>query len=81
MEDKEAKEQAEKEHRATGLRGVLADRRILVWLIGASLAWMLFDFVYYGNTISLPIVVGLVSPKASPDTRWPSSWWPRCPAT
>ncbi|MGO8886283.1 MAG: MFS transporter [Streptosporangiaceae bacterium] len=65
MEDKEAKEQAEKEHRATGLRGVLADRRILVWLIGASLAWMLFDFVYYGNTISLPIVVGLVSLKAS----------------
>jgi MFS transporter, PHS family, inorganic phosphate transporter len=65
MEDREAKQQAAKEHRATGLRGVLADRRMLRWLIGASLAWLLFDFVYYGNTIALPIVVKLVSPKAS----------------
>jgi len=65
MEDREAKQRAAQQHQATGLRGVLADRRILVWLIGASLAWLLFDFVYYGNTIALPIVVGLVSPKAS----------------
>jgi MFS family permease len=65
MEDREARERAAEEHRATGLRGVLADRRMLIWLIGASLAWLLFDFVYYGNTIALPIVVGLVSPKAS----------------
>ena len=42
---------------ATGLRAVLADRWIPIWLIGASLAWLLFDFVYYGNTIALPIVV------------------------
>jgi MFS transporter, PHS family, inorganic phosphate transporter len=65
MEDQEARKRAAAEYRATGLRGVLADRRILVWLIGASLAWLVFDFVYYGNTIALPIVIGLVSPKAS----------------
>jgi len=44
---------------------VLADRRLLRWLIGASLAWLLFDFVYYGNTISSPVIVKLVSPHAS----------------
>jgi len=65
LEDREAKQRAAARHQATGLRGMLADRRLLVWLIGASLAWLLFDFVYYGNTIALPVVVGLVSPKAS----------------
>jgi hypothetical protein len=44
---------------------VLADRRMLRWLIGASLAWLLFDFVYYGNTISSPLIVSLVAPHAS----------------
>ncbi|MBV9792579.1 MAG: MFS transporter [Actinobacteria bacterium] len=48
-----------------GLRGVLADRRLLRWLIGASLAWLLFDFVYYGNTISSRSVVKLALPHAS----------------
>jgi MFS family permease len=48
----------------TGLRGVLADRRLVRWLIGASLAWLLFDFIYYGNTISSRIVVNLAIPRA-----------------
>jgi MFS family permease len=47
-----------------GLREVLADRRLLRWLIGASLAWLLFDFVYYGNTISSRIVIRLAVPHA-----------------
>jgi MFS family permease len=46
----------------TGLRGVLADRRLLRWLTGASLAWLMFDFVYYGNTISSRLVVRLAVP-------------------
>ena len=29
------------------------------------MAWLLFDFVYYGNTISSPVIVKLVSPHAS----------------
>jgi PHS family inorganic phosphate transporter-like MFS transporter len=65
MEAKEADEKAHKEGKATGLRGVLADRRLLRWLIGASLAWFLFDLVYYGNTISSPIIIKLVAPHAS----------------
>jgi hypothetical protein len=35
------------------------------WLIGAGLAWLLFDFAYYGNTISSPLIVKLVDPHAS----------------
>jgi MFS family permease len=65
MEAKEAAERAARARKSTGIRGVLADRRLLRWLIGASLAWLLFDFVYYGNTISSPLIVGLVDPHAS----------------
>jgi MFS transporter, PHS family, inorganic phosphate transporter len=65
MEAREARKQASKQRIATGLRGVLAERRMLVWLIGASLACLLFDFVYYGNTIASPMIISLVSPHAS----------------
>jgi MFS transporter, PHS family, inorganic phosphate transporter len=65
MESREVAQQARRERKAVGIRGVLADRRLLVWLIGASLAWLLFDFVYYGNTIASPVIVKLVSPHAS----------------
>jgi MFS family permease len=65
MEAREARQQAERANARTGLRGVLADRRLLRWLIGASLAWLLFDFVYYGNTISSPVIIKLVSPHSS----------------
>jgi MFS family permease len=48
-----------------GIRGVLAEPRLRRWLVGASLAWLLFDFAYYGNTISSPMIVKLISPHAS----------------
>jgi MFS transporter, PHS family, inorganic phosphate transporter len=65
MEAREVQQKARTERTATGIRGVLAERRMLVWLVGASLAWLLFDFVYYGNTIASPVIVKLVSPHAS----------------
>ena len=65
MEAREAAEQAARARQATGIRGMLADRRLLRWLLGASLAWLLFDFVYYGNTISSPLIVKLVDPHGS----------------
>jgi MFS transporter, PHS family, inorganic phosphate transporter len=65
QEAKEKEQKAEKSGEATGLRGVFADRRLLKWLIGASVAWFLFDFVYYGNTISSPLIVAKVAPHAS----------------
>jgi MFS family permease len=49
----------------TGIRGLLADRRLRRWLAGASLAWLLFDFTYYGDTISTPLIDKLVAPHAS----------------
>ena len=66
IEAEEADEKAREEGRPTGMRGVLADRRLLRWLIGASLAWFLFDLVYYGNTISSPFIVKLVAPPRQP---------------
>jgi MFS transporter, PHS family, inorganic phosphate transporter len=65
METREYDERARREGRPTGLRGVFADRRLLRWLIGASLAWFLFDIAYYGNTIASPIIVKLVDPHGS----------------
>jgi MFS transporter, PHS family, inorganic phosphate transporter len=51
--------------RPAGLKGVLAQRQLLRWLVGASLAWLLFDFVYYGNTIASPMITQLVAPHAT----------------
>jgi MFS family permease len=34
-------------------------------LIGASAAWFLMDFAYYGNTVSSPLVLHAVSPNGS----------------
>lgn len=65
LEAEMAEEQARRQGKKIGLRGVLADNRLLKWLAGASLAWFLFDIVYYGNTISSPLIVKLVSPHAS----------------
>jgi MFS family permease len=38
-------------------------RNIAVRLIGASAAWFLIDFAYYGNTVSSPLVLHAVSPN------------------
>ena len=65
MEATEADDKARQEGRATGMRGLARDRRLLRWLVGASLAWFLFDFTYYGNTISSPLILKLVAPHAS----------------
>ncbi|HLI60408.1 MAG TPA: MFS transporter [Solirubrobacteraceae bacterium] len=39
--------------------------RLLRWVIGASAAWFLLDFAYYGNTIASPEIISLLSPTAS----------------
>ena len=45
-----------------GFGQLLGDRRLLIRLIGASLAWFMMDFAYYGNTVSTPLVLGAVMP-------------------
>lgn len=51
-----------------GLRAFLADRRLLVLLAGTAGSWFLFDYAYYGNTISTPRIIDLIAPNASETT-------------
>jgi MFS family permease len=48
-----------------GLRAFLTDRRYLILLAGTAGTWFLLDYAYYGNTISTPQILGLISPSAS----------------
>jgi MFS transporter, PHS family, inorganic phosphate transporter len=51
-----------------GLGAFLASRRLLVLLAGTAGCWFLLDYAYYGNTISTPRIIGLISPNASQTT-------------
>lgn len=48
-----------------GLRQFLANPRMLLMLVGTAGCWFLFDYAYYGNTLSLPSILSEVSPNAS----------------
>ncbi len=50
---------------AEGFHKLLARRDLRVRLVGASLAWCLMDFAYYGNTVSSPMVLHAISPDSS----------------
>jgi MFS family permease len=52
-----------------GLRAFLTDRRWLIMLAGTAGCWFLLDYAYYGNTISTPQILGLISPHASTLTK------------
>jgi MFS family permease len=47
-----------------GLKAFLSNRRFLVLLAGTAGCWFLLDYAYYGNTISTPQIIALISPKA-----------------
>jgi MFS family permease len=51
--------------RLMGLREFLTNPRMLVLLVGTAGSWFLFDYAYYGNTLSLPSILKEVSPHAS----------------
>jgi len=51
------------------LRDFLSDRRMLKLLLGTAGAWFLFDYAYYGNTLSLPAILKDVNPTASLETK------------
>ena len=53
----------------TGLRAFLTNRRWLITLAGTAGCWFLLDYAYYGNTISTPQILGLISPHASTMTK------------
>jgi MFS transporter, PHS family, inorganic phosphate transporter len=51
--------------RRIGLAEFLTNRRFVVLLIGTAGSWFLLDYAYYGNTISTPQIIKLISPTAS----------------
>ena len=48
-----------------GFARLVARRDLLIRLIGASAAWFLLDFAYYGNTVSSPKVLAAIEPNQS----------------
>ena len=52
-----------------GLRAFLTSRRWLITLAGTAGCWFLLDYAYYGNTISTPQILDLISPYASTMTK------------
>jgi len=47
------------------LRDFLTNRKYLVMLTGTAGSWFLLDYAYYGNTISTPQIIKLISPTAT----------------
>ena len=43
----------------------LSDRRYLRLLLGTAGTWFVFDYAYYGNSISTPLIIKSVAPGAS----------------
>jgi len=52
-----------------GLRAFLTNRKFLVMLAGTAGCWFLLDYAYYGNTISTPQIIGLISPNSTTMTK------------
>jgi len=51
--------------RRISLRQFLTQSRMLVLLVATAGTWFLFDYAYYGNTLSLPAILKDVDPGAS----------------
>jgi PHS family inorganic phosphate transporter-like MFS transporter len=51
--------------RRWGLRHLFTDRRLLLTLVGTAGTWFIFDYAYYGNSISTPVIIKQLSPHAS----------------
>jgi MFS family permease len=56
------KPEARKVSFAEGFGTLVSQRNMLIRLIGASLAWFMMDFAYYGNTVSSPLVLHSLQP-------------------
>jgi MFS family permease len=46
----------------------IANPRYLLMLLGTAGTWFVFDYAYYGNSISTPLILKDVAPGASPIT-------------
>jgi MFS family permease len=52
-----------------GLRKFLTDPKMLTLVAGTAGTWFLFDYAYYGNTLSLPSILKQVAPHATLETK------------
>jgi MFS family permease len=48
-----------------GYRTFIRNPRLGRWVLGTAGCWLVFDFAYYGNSISSPEILALLSPHAS----------------
>ncbi len=60
---------SEKSTQNMRLAQFLRNRRMLTLLLGTAGAWFLFDYAYYGNTLSLPAILKQVDSSASLETK------------
>ncbi len=49
------------------IRELLKNRSLLRLVLGTAGSWLLFDYAYYGNTLSLPAILKKVAPSSSLD--------------
>ncbi|GMA65041.1 MFS transporter [Alicyclobacillus fastidiosus] len=43
----------------------ITNRKMMITLLGTAGTWFAFDYAYYGNSISTPLIMKMVSPHAS----------------
>ncbi len=48
-----------------GLKAFFTNRHWMLMLLGTAGTWFLFDYAYYGNSISTPLIINDVAPHAS----------------
>ncbi|HVB92474.1 MAG TPA: MFS transporter [Acidimicrobiales bacterium] len=65
----ERSSEAERGRRRMGLGDFLTNTRMLILLLGTAGSWFLFDYAYYGNTLSLPAILKQVDPTATIETK------------
>ena len=54
--------------RSMTFREFFSSRQMLLLVLGTAGSWFLFDYAYYGNTLSLPSILKQVAPNASLET-------------
>jgi MFS transporter, PHS family, inorganic phosphate transporter len=59
----------EERTRRIRLSDFLSDPTMLKLVLGTAGTWFLFDYAYYGNTLSLPSILKDISPHASIETK------------
>ncbi len=48
----------------------ISNPKYLLYLVGTAGTWFVCDYAYYGNSISMPLVLKLVAPSATPITTY-----------